>query len=148
MHKSNSLAFGTAFVASTFFLMTVSAQMDDDFHSPSTDLPPTGPVGQVDDGRQDTTDLEDQLPEWHDLASYTGPLGQVDEYLPHDACEECFTLPHYDKYSIYEYVKADVEDTEERVWYVGTQEFVGPTDEEKWSPDLPLLALVCRIGNS
>ena len=177
MHKSNSLAFGTAFVASTFFLMTVSAQMDDDFHSPSTVLPPTGPVGQVDDGIQDTTDLEDQLPEWHDLASYTGPLGQVDEYLPHDACEECFTLPHYDKYSIYEYVKADVDDgaiiiprdipnpapsvmehedydatirgyidpdTEERVWYVGTQEFVGPTDEEKWSPDLPVSTIAMK----
>ena len=31
----------------------------------------------------------------------------------------------------------DVE-TGERVWYIGTQGFVGPTDEERWSPDLPV----------
>ena len=157
--------------------MTVSAQMDDNFHSPSTDLPPTGPVGQVDDGTQDNTDLEDQLPEWHDLASYTGPLGQVDEYLPHDACDQCFTLPQYDKYAIYEYAPSDIDDgaliisreipnpapvvktwddynpkiggyedpeTSEEVWFIGTQGFVGPTDEEKWSPDLPVSTIAMK----
>ena len=29
-------------------------------------------------------------------------------------------------------------ETGERVWFLGTQEIVGPTDEEKWSPDLPV----------
>lgn len=172
MHKSIRLLIGgSVLVLSTCFFITVSAQMDD-FDSTPTDeqSPGDGPVGTTDDQSDGDTDTTPTGLEWKDLSGYVGPLGRVDEYLPHEACDGCFTLPHYDTYAIYEYVKADVDDgaiiiprdipnpapsvtehedydatirgyidpdTDERVWYVGTQEFVGPTDEEKWSPDLP-----------
>lgn len=145
-------------------------QGDEDFMPPGDGGSGSmGPVGNTDATAD--TDTEPTGPDWEDLSGYVGPLGRVDEYLPHEACDGCFTLPNYDPYSIYEYVDADVgdgaiiipreipnpapsvmkaddydstiggyidPDTDERVWYVGTQEFVGPTDEEKWSPDLPV----------
>ena len=122
-------------------------------------------------------DPEERIPDWEDLPGYSGPLGRVEEYRPHEACDMCFTLPNYDAYSIYEYAKSDVEDgaiiipreipspapevmersdydpeiggyydpeTGERVWFIGTQEIVGPTDEEKWSPDLPVSTIEAK----
>lgn len=114
-----------------------------------------------------------RTPDWKDLDEDTwGPLGRVDNYLPHEACDMCFTMPEYNEYQIYEYVKSsDVpdgaiiiprmipnpapeikeredydpdtggyydEEDGEWTWYIGDQGFVGPTDEEKWSPNLPV----------
>ena len=148
--------------------MVASAQTDDLLSG--TDTTP-GPVGVVDETEAPDELEETVMPGWKDLPSYSGPQGRVDEYLPHEACDMCFTLPNYDAYSIYEYAKSDVADgaiiiprqipnpapevmerddydpeiggyydpeTGERVWFIGTQEIVGPTDEEKWSPDLPV----------
>ena len=132
---------------------------------------PVGPVGTTDENADEGKGEEDQVPGWKDLTGYSGPLGRVDEYLPHEACEMCFTIPNYDKYSIYEYAESDMPDgaiiisrqipnpapevmerddydpeiggyydpeTGERVWFIGTLAIVGPTDEEKWSPALPV----------
>lgn len=137
---------------------------NDDLMTPGGD----GPVGNAEGDDRSTADVP---PGWEDLSGYQGPLGRVDEYLPHDACESCFTLPNYDEYFVYEYALSDVKDgaiiltrdipnpapevtemedydptiggyidpdTNERVWFIGTQEIVGPTDEEKWSPALPV----------
>ena len=162
--------FGIGSVFLLLVLMTprlMWGQGNDDVMTPGGD----GPVGNAEGDDRSTPDLEDVTPGWEDLSGYQGPLGRVDEYLPHDACESCFTLPNYDEYSVYEYALSDVEDgaiiltrdipnpapevtemegydptfggyidpdTNERVWFIGTQEIVGPTDEEKWSPDLPV----------
>ena len=133
---------------------------------------PVGPVGTTDENADEGKGEEDQVPGWEDLNEEEwGPLGRVDEYMPHEACDMCFTIPNYDEYSIYEYAESDVEDeaiiisrqipnpapeiverddydpeiggyydpeTDERVWFIGKQEIVGPTDEEKWSPALPV----------
>ena len=130
-----------------------------------------GPGGTTDE-EADGTDPEEQIPGWKDLAEETwGPAGRTEEYLAHEACDLCFTLPHYSPYTINEYVESDVEggaviimreipnpapeikarpdydpeiggyydpDTGERVWFIGTMAVIGPTDEEKWSPDLPV----------
>lgn len=112
------------------------------------------------------------LPAWKDLNEETwGPAARTEEYLPHKACDMCFTLPNYSPYTVNEYVESDVEDgaiiimreipnpapeimaradydpeiggyydpdTGARVWFVGTDAFTGPTDEEKWSSHLPV----------
>lgn len=132
---------------------------------------PVGPVGPPDENADEGKGEAEQGPGWKDLPSYSGPLGRVAEYLPHDACERCFTIPNYDEYAIYEYAESDVPDgaliisrdipnpapavmeradydpaiggyydpeTGERVWFIGTQAIVGPTDEGQWSPALPV----------
>ena len=130
-----------------------------------------GPVGTTDE-EAGGTDPEERIPGWEDLAEDTwGPAGRTEEYLAHDACDLCFTLPNYSPYTINEYVESDVEggaviimreipnpapeiqaredydpeiggyydpETGERVWFIGNMAVVGPTDEEKWSPDLPV----------
>ena len=143
-------------------------QGDEDFMTPGGDEPGSiGPVGNTDAG-----DADDDLPSWTDLDEETwGPVGRTDEYLPHEACDMCFTLPNYSPYQINEYVTSDVADgaiiiardipnpapeikerddydpdiggyydpdTGERIWFIGTLGVFGPTDEEKWSPDLPV----------
>jgi hypothetical protein len=173
MHKSIRLLIGgSVLVLGTCFFITVSAQMDDFDITPTDEQSPgDGPVGTTDETHSDGSDPEDLLPEWENLDEDTwGPAARVDEYLPHDACEGCFTLPEYSPYTVNEYVESDADDgaviimreipnpapeikkrtdydpeiggyldaeTGEEVWFIGTQEFVGPTDEEKWSPDLP-----------
>ena len=152
------------------FLTPLSAQMGDLLSGTDPGSTP-GPVGVVDEPVAPDELDETGSPGWEDLPSYSGPKGRVDEYLPHEACDMCFTLPNYDEHSIYEYAESDVADgaiiisreipnpapeireredydpeiggyydpeTGERVWFIGTQEIVGPTDEEKWSPDLPV----------
>ena len=121
-----------------------------------------GPVGSVED--EGTVD-EDAVPGWKDLSdSQWGLAGLASEREPHDACEMCFTVPKVDEYQIYEYVETDGpeasiisrripnpaplrdnevretvdEETGEPVWYIGTQAFIGPTDEEPWSEEIPL----------
>lgn len=127
------------------------------------------PVEEVEEGG---TPDDEGIPGWKDLDEETwGPAARVEEYLPHKACDMCFTLPNYSPYTINEYVESDVEDgaiiimreipnpapeimarddydpeiggysdpeTGERVWFIGRQAITGPTDEEKWSPDLPV----------
>ena len=87
---------------------------------------------------------------------YAGPLGQVDNRNPHDACDTCFTIPGIGKgYTIFESVPlsddsehlilrqipnpAPLADDEERptvdeggesLWYIGTQAYSGPQDTD------------------
>ena len=95
--------------------------------------------------------------------AYPGPLGRVDERLPHSECDTCFTVPVLDRYQIFEQIETDGgevllprmipnpaplrvneirerydEETGEDIWYIGTQVFVGPTDEDYWSDEAPL----------
>ena len=83
---------------------------------------------------------------------------------PHPACARCFTVPGGPTpYQIYEEVETDgpeetwilsrllpnpaplgdgeVRDTYdaagEEIWYIGTQGYVGPTDEERWADAAP-----------
>ena len=128
-----------------------------------------GPGGSVE---EEGTGDEDPVSGWTDLDEEVwGPAARTEEYLPHAACDRCFTLPNYSPYTINEYVTSDVADgaiiimreipnpapeikaradydpkiggyydpdTGERVWFIGTMAVTGPTDEEKWSPDLPV----------
>lgn len=123
-----------------------------------------GPVGNVEEGSPDATDPVTTTPGWKDLEGY-GLAGQVSEREPHDACDMCFTVPSgSNEYQIYEYVETDgpdgarivsrmipnpappqvneirptVDAEGEKIWYIGTQGYVGPTDEEKWADDAPL----------
>ena len=114
------------------------AQFDDD----------TGPAGRVDDG---------------DSSPPPGPLGRVDERLPHPECDTCFTVPDISDYQVFEEIttadRAIIlprmipnpapiqaneirarydEETGEDIWYIGTQAFIGPTDEDYWSDEAPL----------
>ena len=150
------------------FLSPLSAQMDDLLEGADEE---TGPVGETDGGTQADPE-EERIPDWKGLNEDTwGPAGRVEEYLPHEACDMCFTLPDHSPYTINEYVESDIDDgaiiimreipnpapeikarpdydpeiggfydpdTGERVWFIGTQAMTGPTDEEKWSPDLPV----------
>lgn len=102
-------------------------------------------------------------PDWHDLKDpQWGLLGKASARKPHPACALCFTVPALDAYQIYEYIETDLEEAiiiprripnpappyegiwkwvdedGEETWYIGTQEFGGPTDEEKWSDEVPL----------
>ncbi len=143
-----SLTVGTALTADLF-------EGDDD----------VGSVGTTTEEGTDETDPEERTPGWEDL-SYPqwGLAGLASERDPHDACEMCFTVPKVDEYQICEYVETDGPEatiisrripnpaplrvneireevdgeTGERVWYIGTQAFVGPTDEEPWSEEIPL----------
>ena len=142
------------------FLAPLSAQVDDLLEGTGDDI---GPVGNVEDDTQDGPTPEEVTPGWKDLEGY-GLKGQVSEREPHDACELCFTVPGgLNEYQIYEYMETDGpegavivsrmipnpapeitdsdridEETGERVWYIGTQAYLGPTDEEKWAEDAPL----------
>ena len=74
MHTFQRFVIGSiVLVLSTCLLVTVSAQMDDDL----------GPTGSTTEGRGKT---DDPLSDWQDLPSH-GPLGRVEEYLPHEACD-------------------------------------------------------------
>ena len=150
------------------FLSPLSAYMDDLLEGTDEE---TGPVGETDDGTQADPE-EERIPGWKGLNEDTwGPAGRVEEYLPHEACDMCFTLPNHSPYTINEYVESDIDegaviimreipnpapeikeradydpeiggyydpDTGERVWFIGNMAVIGPTDEEKWSPDLPV----------
>ena len=135
--------------------MVVHAQFDDD----------TGPVGRVDDGDSSPPPgpTSEPFPGDEDTQQYPGPLGRVDERLPHPECGTCFTVPILDEYQIFEKVETDDgeiiisrlvpnptpihaneirerydEETGEDIWYIGTQAYVGPTDEDYWSDEAPL----------
>ncbi len=149
-------------------LLTVGTAHTDDLF----DGDDVGPVETTTEEGTDETGPEEQISGWEDLNEEVwGPAARTEEYLPHDACDRCFTLPNYSPYQINEYVESDVEggaiiiareipnpapevmeredydpeiggyydpETGERVWFIGKQEIVGPTDEEKWSPHLPV----------
>ncbi len=143
------------------FLAPLSAQMDDLLEGTGDEI---GPVGETDAGTQYETDPEEVTPGWKDLEGY-GLKGLVAEREPHEACELCFTVPGgLNEYQIYEYMETDgpegtriisrmipnpvppqvneirekVDAEGEEIWYIGTQGYVGPTDEEKWADDAPL----------
>lgn len=93
-------------------------------------------------------------PKWRYLEGY-GWASRMEERKPHDACALCFTVPNgYNPYQIYEYLVSDrpekariisrmlpnpapgvnkvtraAADKGETTWYIGTQGYVGPTDE-------------------
>ncbi len=134
--------------------MVVHAQFDDD----------TGPVGRVDDGDSSPPPgpTSEPFPGDEDTQQYPGPIGRVDERLPHPECDTCFTVPILDEYQIFEQIMTDeviilprmvpnpapiqANEIRERVdaesgediWYIGTQAFVGPTDKGYWSDEAPL----------
>ena len=121
----------------------------------------TGPVGETGVGDTDATDAPG--PGVDDFSPYPGPLGRVDDREPHSACDTCFTVPGLgDGYQIFEQIGAGEdeillprrvpnpaplqdneireridEETDEDIWYIGTQAFIGPTDEEYWSAEAP-----------
>lgn len=95
------------------------------------------------------------------LDEYPGPLGRVDERIPDPECPRCFTAPGFSgsqQYQIFESIVVNErehivareipnpaplkegevretvdEDTGEPIWYIGTQAYIGPTDEEPFS---------------
>lgn len=96
----------------------------------------------------------------------TLPDGPILPKVPHPACPTCFTYVCPDCYTIFEEISgtgvtlprqipnpAPLEPGEERevfdvetglpIWYIGHQGYVGPTDEEPFSPayPVPLIAL-------
>lgn len=123
-----------------------------------------GSIGSVDDGSGALDDPSlpgDEDPE----PQYPGPIGRVDDRLPHFECDTCFTVPGLNegRYQIFESVEvgdkehlilrhvpnpAPLEDGEERetidpdtgepIWYIGRQAYVGPTDDEPFSDDYPV----------
>lgn len=133
---------------------------DDDFFPPGNDGPTSddGPVGSVDDLPSDD-DQEDWWPAVVPHSPYEGPLGQVDNREPHDACENCFVIPDIFDYDIFESVPIDDGDSEyvitrmipnpapleegevrpmvdadgEPLWYIGTQSYSGPKDTDRVS---------------
>lgn len=138
-------------------------QGDDDFMPPGDD----GPVGNVegDDGDSSSPPgpTAGPFPGDDDVQGYPGPLGRVDERLPHPECNTCFTVPVLDDYQIFESVTVDEgeviiprmvpnpaalqaneirervdAETGEDIWYIGAQAYVGPTDEDYWSEEAPL----------
>lgn len=121
-----------------------------------------GPVGNTDAGTEANAE-EELIPDWEDLTDpQWGLAGVADERQAHAACEWCFTVPgDEDSYQIYEYVDGDgeeavilsrplphpaplgegetrptVDEDGEPIWYIGTQGFVGETDETMWSESL------------
>ena len=160
MYRPIWLLGGTMLIVSACLLGTVSAQMDDAFDEPTTGSSTTAPVGTVDDA---PTDGPLSPPGDADLvSSYPGPLGRVNEWLPHDTCTTCFTAPGLDEYQIFEQIVTDDRDvilprlvpnpapleegearetvdseSGEDIWYIGKQAFVGPTDEDYWSDEAP-----------
>ena len=73
--------------------MVVHAQFDD-----------TGPIGRVDDGDSSPPPgpISEPFPGDDDTQAYPGPLGRVDERLPHPECDTCFTVPGMSDYQIFE----------------------------------------------
>lgn len=138
----------------------VLAQMDDLFND--------GPTGTTDDG----TTRENTVPGADEWDPYPGPLGRVDDRLPHGACPTCFTAPGLGdgRYQIFERLEVGGEEvliqrmipnpsaavvsealedeideeTGERIWYIGDQGFVGPTDEERWADEAPLSTIALK----
>ena len=133
-------------------LLTVSlvayAQFDD-----------TGAVGRIDDGDSSPPPgpTSGPFPGDDETQAYPGPIGRVDERLPHPECDTCFTVPGLGegRYQIFELMGDDDaeiiiprmipnptparvsesvtevdKETGEAVWYIGDQAFVGPTDED------------------
>lgn len=149
--------------------LTVGTAHTDDLFDGDNNV---GPVGTTTEEGAGGTGPEERIPGWEDLNEEVwGPAARAEEYLPHEACDMCFTLPNYSPYQVREYVKSDVPDgaiivtrripnpapeiqaredydpeiggyldpeTGERIWFIGTRGVLGPTDEEKWSPDLPV----------
>ena len=150
---------------SVVILLTASlaayAQLDD-----------TGAVGNGDDGDSSPPPgtLPGLLPGDDDTQEHPGPLGRVDERLPHPACDACFTVPglNEDRYTIFESVTGDDrenlilreipnpaplsegevretvdEETGEPLWYIGRQVYSGPCDTDVVSDELqiPLIEL-------
>ncbi len=105
-----------------------------------------------------------------DTQEHPGPLGRVDERLPHPACDACFTVPglNEDRYTLFESVTVDDrenlilreipnpaplsegevretvdEETGEPLWYIGRQAYSGPYDTDVVSDELqiPLIEL-------
>ena len=134
---------------------THAQDADDEFFPPG---PGSGAVGSVDESPADTDDdLEDWWPAMVPDSPYEGPLGQVDNREPHDACENCFTIPDIFDYEIFESVpiqdgdseflipreipnpaplaegelpRPTVDDAGEPVWYIGSQGYSGPKDTD------------------
>lgn len=144
---------------------THAQNADDDFFPPG---PGSGSVGSVDDLPADDDDLEDWWPAMVPESPYEGPLGQVDNREPHDACENCFTIPGIFDYEIFESVPIDDEESEhlivreianpapleegeirpthdgdEPLWYIGRQAYSGPQDTGPVSAvyDRPIIEL-------
>lgn len=127
----------------------------------------TSPVGSVDDNT-DSDGLTE--PGEEDFSPAPGLLGRVDDREPHPACDTCFTVPGIgDGYAVFERlglgdnevllprripnpalqgegeVRPTVdEETGEDIWYIGTQGFIGPTDEERWSEGAPLPTIALK----
>ena len=160
-------------VLALFLWSPLSAQMGDDLLD-GTDGK-NGPVGGVDDETDEPDPADDAAPVApgaEAFAPYPGPLGRVDDRLPHGACATCFTVPGLGdgRYQIFE--RLDVngeevliqrmipnpspaivneaveeerdEETGERIWYIGDQGFVGPTDEERWAATAPLSTIALK----
>lgn len=124
------------------------------------------PVFSQDAGASDTTPGEP--PGGYIDSPYPGPLGQVDNREPHDACADCFTVPGMGEgYQIFESVPVGVNsekiimreianpapleegevrpthDGDDPLWYIGRQAYSGPQDTEAVSVvyDKPIIAL-------
>ena len=135
---------------------------------PGEDGPASGPVGSTDD---DTDDME--TPDVEKFTPYPGPLGRVDDRLPHGACSTCFTVPGLGdngQYQIFEALTVNDEEIliqrmipnpssavvndedaetydeelDEKVWYIGDQAYVGPTDTERWADTAPLATIALK----
>lgn len=86
---------------------------------------------------------------------------------PHPACPDCFTIAQKDRYEIFEEIAgtgiiiareipnpAPLKPDERRlefdpetglpIWYIGRQPYVGPTDEEPFSPEFPVPKIVLQ----
>jgi len=126
---------------------------DTDTPPPSTD-PEKGPIPDVEEN----------------FDSYPGPIGRVDDRLPHGACDTCFTVPGLGEgqYQIFERMEvegkeiliprkianpapavvneelSDDEEADEDVWYIGTQGYIGPQDTEKWADTAPLSTIALK----
>lgn len=125
-----------------------------------------GPSGSGSVGVTDSGDSEAGRPTEPGAEEFSpapGLLGRVDDRDPHPACETCFTVPGVgDGYAVFERLglgddeillprripnPAPVQDSERRplvdeetgedIWYIGTQGFIGPTDEDYWSEGAP-----------
>ena len=87
--------------------LTVGVAYTDDLFDSNDNV---GPVGTTTEEGADGTDPEERIPGWEDLNKEVwGPAARTEEYLPHKACDMCFTLPNYSPYQINEYVESDVE---------------------------------------
>ena len=109
---------GSTFLFALFFT-PLSAQ-DDFFNNSGGGSGPvgttgdggTGPVGSVTDGADDMEDTDGAglVPGEEEFQPYEGPIGRVDERIPHPACETCFTVPGLGdgRYRIFEKMETDL----------------------------------------